>query len=341
MAFTEKYLSVAGAGAHDGSSAANAWTLAEFLTNNTAGDRGNMISGSYSSGADAFSNAGTISALSVLRGYNSTIGDLDTVGRDTPANGSGLITTNMPSITITGAITFSNFVLLMNLNVTGALATFLLGATVGPDNVFLYQCKVTNTLNNSGASCVRGDNNCAFIMCDFECTGAAHGPVVDADVDTVMIACRSKCVVTTSAHLQAVNATVLDSLFIDGGKALRVLGSTNANIMAGNTAYNCEKFIELPNAAQSVVPISYNNHPTDCAEFIDSLYSATAATAFLEMFNRTRDNTTARTGVGDGLLVGEVTTDTGDDTTDYTDASTDDFSLISGAPGEDAGLKIG
>lgn len=45
--FTEKYVSVAGAGSHDGSSAANAWTIAEATANVSQGDRVNCLAGTY------------------------------------------------------------------------------------------------------------------------------------------------------------------------------------------------------------------------------------------------------------------------------------------------------
>jgi len=52
MAITEKYASVAGAGDHNGTSAAHAWTLAEAIAAAVAGDRINLISGTYTLGAN-------------------------------------------------------------------------------------------------------------------------------------------------------------------------------------------------------------------------------------------------------------------------------------------------
>jgi len=78
MAFTEKYVTVSGGGLHDGSSEANAWTLTEAASNISAGDRINMKAGTYViSGAMVFSGLGSSTSPSSLRGYKTTIGDMD------------------------------------------------------------------------------------------------------------------------------------------------------------------------------------------------------------------------------------------------------------------------
>ena len=78
MAFTEKYVTVTGGGLHDGSSEANAWTLAEAHSNMSSGDRLNIKAGTYTVGGGW--NAWPVSSLSSpsgFRGYKTTIGDLD------------------------------------------------------------------------------------------------------------------------------------------------------------------------------------------------------------------------------------------------------------------------
>lgn len=78
MAYNEKYVTVTGGGLHDGSSEANAWTLAEAHTNASQGDRLNIKAGSYS--ITTILNGWMHSSLSqpsALRGYKTTIGDLD------------------------------------------------------------------------------------------------------------------------------------------------------------------------------------------------------------------------------------------------------------------------
>lgn len=78
MAFTEKYVTVTGGGLHDGSSEANAWTLAEAASNMSAGDRINVKAGTYTlSSAIIINAASTVSSPVSMRGYKTTIGDLD------------------------------------------------------------------------------------------------------------------------------------------------------------------------------------------------------------------------------------------------------------------------
>jgi hypothetical protein len=113
MAFNEKYVTVAGAGLHDGSSEANAWTLAEAHTSASQGDRLNIKAGTYS--VTTILNSWMASSKtqpSSLRGYKTTIGDLDT--RPTSQIQDG---TDRPLIvTSTGYIYFGQeFVLFENL----------------------------------------------------------------------------------------------------------------------------------------------------------------------------------------------------------------------------------
>ncbi len=78
MAFVEKYVTVTGGGLHDGSSEANAWTLDEAWSNYSAGDRLNIKAGTYTlTQIMNIWTSGTVTAPVSLRGYKTTIGDLD------------------------------------------------------------------------------------------------------------------------------------------------------------------------------------------------------------------------------------------------------------------------
>lgn len=102
MAYTEKYVSPAGAGTHDGSSEANAWTFEEAIAAPVAaGCRVNVKTGTHTLTANRTLPAGTTESPIEWRGYNSTIGDLENQGRD--ATTGELITTNFPVIDGTSA----------------------------------------------------------------------------------------------------------------------------------------------------------------------------------------------------------------------------------------------
>ena len=347
MAYTETFASVAGAGSHDGSTAGNAWTLAEAFTNATSvttATRVNIISGDYSSGADVIDGVGTIVQLLCFRGYNSTIGDLENTGWN--ADGT-LDTTGFPVITLTDTLShggnIQKYLLYQNLVFTGSINGLLLGDT-GGDRVWMIECKLTNTANNSAAACIRFDNDCGLINCDLECSGAAHAFVFECDGTGFLIGCRFKGVEDGQGLARmSGGSSIVGNLFqgSSGGNGIGFVieSTTLSTSFINNTFYNLDTAVTYPNAAMNIPGVFVNNHVTDCLEYINSLYSGTANTIMIEVNNRTRDNTTPRTGIGDGANVGEVTTDTGGASTDYTNAGSNDFTLIDGAPGVEAGIR--
>mgnify|MGYP003113484148 CR=1 FL=1 len=347
MAYTERYVTSAASGGGDGTSG-SPWTLAEAFSNAAAGDRVNIQSdGSYTTdSANRTTSAGTYAAPIVWRGYNSTIGDLDTVGRDTPANGSDLITTNMPSISITGAeFQPGSYNIFMNLNFSCAIGDQAVQQTAS-DFITFYQCKIYHTGDSTVVRAVNIDNQATLIMCDFESTDTDTNDLVSIDHCSFVLACKFKAADTGARLLSITSGQVIGCLFENGGVGIRMEqhagGFGPNNLVMNNTAYNLSgEFLNtrdaLPNAPTNII----NNHVTDCAQFYNNLHSATADVYVNMLNNRTRDNTSADSGVGDSLSLGNVTTDTGGAATDFTNVSSDDFSLISGAPGEDAGLTLG
>lgn len=342
MAFTDYYVSVAGGGAHDGTSEANAWTLAESLAAPApAGARVNVKTGSYTlvGGTSAFPT-GTIPLPILFRGYNSTIGDLDTQGWN--ADGT-LNYTNFPVITVTTAVQVPGVLcFLQNLRIEGALSSYLIGSTV-VDDWGVISCSVQNTQNNAAAGCIQGDDNLKMLNSDFYCSGAAHAGVVDADTQTYSNGCRYRST-SSSACLQLNSGTVINPVTYGNGSSVGIkfvvsIGSTSTAFVHGQTCYAIGTAVEFSNnaftAAQAVIT---SGMATDNADFIESLYSATADNPVLVIYNRTRDNTTAFTGIA-AIEVGTVTTDTGGASTDYTDAANGNFYLIAASPGAAASLR--
>lgn len=340
MALTEKYVSVAGGGAHDGTTEADAWTFAEMITAApAAGTRVNVISGTYSVGAYTV-GTGTAAAPFVIRGYNTTIGDLDNQGRN--ADGT-LNTTNMPDITITALWTPGALSILQNLDITGALSSALISSST-IDNIWMISCRTVNTQNNAVAKTVFFDQSCQFINCDFECNGAAHSAVVNPDGAVSFFGCRFKGS-DADALVQCSGGIFEFCAFV--GNA----GATNKGIMCdlaitpfsvplrviNCTFYNLATCIETPNLVNTGYVHLINNHATDCSKFYESLYSATATVPVIDFNNRTRDITTLYTGA-ERVTAGAVTTDTGGASTDYTDAAAGNLRLISAAPGKGVGM---
>lgn len=339
MAWAEKYVTQAAGGGGVGSEG-DPWTLAEGYANAVATNSVNIKSdGAYSIGADTITNAGTIFDLIRFRGYNSTIGDLENPGR----NSDGTINkTGFPAITNTGILTPNAFVIFQNLAITGALSSALIGSTL-IDSFNILECEIINTQNNSSARVLQADNYWNLINSDFECTGAAHDTMLDTDIEVTMKACRLKS--NANGAIRYISGTIVGNLFIGDGSSVAIsllLRANNPVRIWDNTFYNWGTDIQFNNgAAATFIPTVLNNHATDSTKYIDDLYVATDLTPIIEMNNRTRDNTTPRTGVGDGVNSGEVTTDTGGAETDYTNAGSDDLSLISAAPGREAALGSG
>lgn len=334
MSFIERYVTSAALGGGIGSEG-NPWTLSQSLTTAVAGDRVNVKSdATYNLGSTTISNAGTFAQLIVWRGYNTTIGDLEGQGRNADET---LNLTNFPSIVLTGTIISKNYITFEALNISGAVNNFLVGGAIANEVVFI-QCNVLNTRSNSNARSVLVNNNSAFLNCDFECSGETHNAVARLDVSARVVGCRFKAADAVDC-LPITSGTVTECVFMGNASAVGIaLIGSGAAMIGACTFYAIGTCVTLPNLAMLANVIFYNNHPTDCSKWIDSLYSGTSDVAVIEVNNRTRDNATPRTGIGDGANIGEITTDTGGDETDYKDASSENFTLIPTAPGRAAGM---
>ena len=317
------------------------WTLAEAFTNATGVSvRVNVKSNAgYTSAADTIDGVGTIVGLLCYRGYNTLIGDLENQGWNSDGT---LDVTNYPAIQCDGAITMgasgNKFMLLQNMNFTGALSSPLVG-DAAPDHVHVIECKFTNTQNNSSAIALRLDNTCSVINCDLECSGAAHDDVLSIDSECRIIGCRIKGTETSQnlIHCQD-RATIVGCMFEGPGIGAAVSNGNPTNIV-DNTFYKLETAITLSNVTPLAISGIVNNHITDCGKYIDNLNSGSANVGILEVNNRTRANTTPRTGVGEGANVGEITTETNGESTDFVNFGSGDFHLIDAAPGQGTGTR--
>lgn len=319
----------------DGTTEVRAWTFAEMIAAApAAGSRVNIKAGSYSVGTTTLPSSGTYDAPIVLRGYSSTIGDLDNQGRS--ADGT-LDTTNMPDIAITGLWTPSPYCILQSLDISGALSSALIGST-SADYWGMVCCRVVNSQNNSSASCVQGDDSCSFVNCDLSCTGASHTWVIDFDNYCLLHGCRVAATLDTATVIQTASLSCFVSccIFGAGNTSIGIKNTGSQTYVIDTSFYNCGIAIQTPNGAVSGLFVVANCHITDCGKYIDNLYAATANHSFIEAWNRTRDNTTPRTGIESACLVKEVTTDDGDYTTDY--VSETNLRLLATAAGASVGM---
>lgn len=143
MAITEKYVTVAGGGLHDGSSEANAWTFTEALANAVAGDRVNVKLGTHTCTTASTVN-GTYTDPIYVRGYVSTIGDLDgsTLGTRVGGTDIPLVQGNNNNLGFTGK--FVNFSHIEFQGIAHARGVWKLG-----DASIARSCRFTNTSSTS------------------------------------------------------------------------------------------------------------------------------------------------------------------------------------------------
>lgn len=361
MAIVEKYVTTTGAGTNSGDDEANAYAWSHVNDAMTAGGsltasagwRFNIKAGTYSiSSTDTFTVDGTTASPIIFRGYNSAIGDLDAQGRN--SDGS-LNTTNFPVLSYASATrlnaTGSDNLIFQNLKVTVASTGFS-GAllNLGVNNI-AYRCYVDNISTNAAAVAIGMSNaTISVIDCDAALTGASGGSgaiAISASVARV-IGCR--VVLSQAAGITSTSST---------GHIL-IAFCTIANCGAGGIVYTsttasttftllCNTIDDITgdgfshgNAAFTGVQVFIGNHVSDCSAYgFDCDYDGTGQLAGFFAFNRTRDNASgAINGFDDwasASTLEHVTTDT-DDAGDFTAAGSNDYSLITAAPGKGTGF---
>jgi hypothetical protein len=188
-------VTVAGDGAHDGTSEANAWTLAEAIAAAPgAGTRINIKAGTYANTTTnrALSLTGTTTAPVWWRGYNTTIGDIDS----NPALTKPVISFTTGSLTTGGAHQY-----ITNLDITGTPTARLVNVT--GSSLRFDRCRMENTNAASGSHAVSNQTSSShvFSRCSFKATSSA-----------------------TRIFLNGSGADMLGCVFIGGGVGLESSG---------------------------------------------------------------------------------------------------------------------
>lgn len=336
MALTERYVSASGAGAHDGTSEADAFSWTEMISDiNTprAGYRYNVKGNVSPSATDTITGDGSATSPNIIRGYSSTIGD-GYLGR---SSGGALNTTNMPSIAYGAGFQLNasgaDFLIIQDLNFSGNNSGYVI--RTGADSTVL-NCKVAQASTNAAAGGISMSTNAGarVLNCDVStaASGGAAGILIQASTQLVQ-----GCRITTPGcpGILCRSAPVLAGNTIYGcaiGVSMDTM--TGTPWILGNTIYGCSgdgiDIVTATTGRQTII----GNHITDNGGYgID--FNASTCVKFLA-FNRTRDNTSGAINPADdwtdGTTIAHVTTDTGGASTDYTNAG-EDFSLIAAAPG--------
>lgn len=222
MAFTEKYVTVTGGGLHDGSSEANAWTLAEGVANYAAGDRVNVKAGTYTaSSAITWSTSGGQYTPIHWRGYKTSIGDLD----DLPTV-QRVEATDMPFFDNTDRfyIPASNVAFS---NISFESDFYAAGVQTGGKSVHFFRCRMVTKSTSSTARAFLGAGTYGVLTsCYFDAPSTAD--------------------VTVWIYQGGAAARILDCFITGGTIGLKIYPYTYAvvcNTVITNSATNAVSFI--------------------------------------------------------------------------------------------------
>ncbi len=354
MAMNEYYVTDAGAGDGSGQpNEANAMSFATFVdfmsTGGThtaaAGDRFNVKGAitARTTTVDNFTNGGTVVSPVVIRGYNTTIGDLTSVAR---TNGNGaLVTTNYPTISYTTGriVVAGNFIIVEALQVSGANVTANAGnlTTTGTD-VFVKRCNFFNTSTNANAVAIglQGVRS-AIIDCDASLTGASGGDAAIANVTSAakIIGCRVKGGPNAGIRC-GIQATVIafNTVYVSTGIGISLATNAGNYVVLYNTIVGGGADGINVVTGTTTTNILIGNMITDnTGDGIDMVSTSNGAYV---ANNRFRDNANTYNNAGNWITAtsyNDVTVDTGGPSTDYVASGSNDYNLIYASPATSAG----
>lgn len=312
-----------------------------MLTNAAAGDRVNVLAGTYSrtSSGDALTNAGTATSPIIIRGYTTTPGD----GYQGRTNTNGpLITTNMPLIQYTtGKWTGTQaFIIFDSLNFTSAATTSPTTLASGADCLVIH-CQVKATGSNAGANALSLGARAIGFDCDVENTNATSSVAVAVSgINSVLDSCRVKNASSTNAAVGNFGSAVViygNVIYSSAANGINVATTSTAFIRNNTIVSNTGAGVNIASATTGNQKIIGNMITDNGAAGIEM--NSTGNAAFLA-YNRTRDNSSAVNNGGDwttATTLNHVTSGAG--TSDYTNAGSQDYSLISTSPAKAANFQ--
>lgn len=343
MAITDKYVSVAGGGAHDGTTEADAFTWAEMLTDinagGKAGNRYNVIAGTtYTLAATStISGSGSATSPIIIRGYTTTIGD----GYQGRTNSNGpLITTNMPLISHNSTFLLNvtgSWIVLESLRLTGFRSASSFTMTV--DNV-VTRCRITNSSTNALAVACTGASRVVICDNDIALTGGSGGSTALTTAGARVFCNRISGGPANGVLCSSNGSVIIDNVFYScGGIAISHNTTNAADVIYGNTIVGSGGDAIDIVTGTTVLQMILNNLITDNAGY--GIDGVSAANPVFASHNRLDRNTAGATNSATDWLAGtsyghELTSVSQGD--EFNNFGSDDFSLLSGSPAKDAGV---
>lgn len=313
MAWVERYVTSSGAGAHDGTSEANAWSWEEMLSNQEGGQRANVKGDITTTAALQSWSRGTSGSASSpfgLRGYVSTIGDLD----DSRTNDSGALSGSFPKITcpVTGS---ANGIELPEHNDFRYLefeCNANSGATIvaasGKNHGWLYGCKVVNS--STGRLVDVSARYKQFINCDFDNAGTGTINMISLNRGDI-VGCRitnsggsiteGQSAITLNGGL---NSHVIGCQIFDYGTAVSIDSGVTSTVF-GCAARNVRRFV-YSNDTTNTANITGNIAWGDNGSF-GEFYEGNSVNNVILAFNAYGNFSQANQNPGDYDEVGKVT----------------------------------
>ncbi len=237
----------------------------------------------------------------------------------------------------------ADYVMWRNIKFTSAGAGVSNPLVVTGAGSVVHQCYISNPSTNASASCLQPGLNAIAESNDLALTGASGGSGALILSSSGVRAIANRIIDSQTAGIvisNTGNSVVLDNVFFAAvvGPAIDITG-TNVSMLwtiRGNTIQGKTTGIRCAAATYTLPGYYGDNHITDCTTGILSLQDGTSQLPGWFSHNRFRDNTANVDGWDDwhsGGAPGEVTTDTGTSTSDYKATGSDDYHLISTAPG--------
>ncbi len=333
--FVERYASVAGSGSHDGTSAANAWTIAEATANVVAGNRVNCLAGTYIAD-DSSSSAvmdldviGTVGSWIEWRAYTTTIGDF--IPGDTQPVVLDAGTNSLSHAVLASTIAAAAYNRFIGFELTNGSGHGFNGISIA-DTFGFIGCK----FSDNGGRGLQGDNSYTFLLCEF--TGNTTN-ALDVDNNLTMTACIVHDENISTAVVTTGNSNgFIDCLFYDNAAGIVIRAPASAGIYVGNTFDGDGQVgaIAILFTGTSTIPATLVNNI-----FYDLDTAINFGTGGVEESRVRGFNYFSSCNINyDGIV--DETTDIDDGTTDpFEDSAARDYTLASGSNAIGAGVDVG